>query len=403
MKNELPPTPASAPGSVRGLRGDMLHGLRQLDVVAVRCLLIDLESLGFRQAWTLTETGDFNLEDAVWPADQEFPGLVTTVSQLSQAPSGETFTRRIAPRRWVFGWRIEQSLAIIADARFRVPLGDLSPSDIAMLRLVCSASLPRRRETAPPKPAHIGDEVRPSPVSAAAAGETSLLAAPSVPVSRPPGESEQPAQTRNAVTEFQQPTREEPRAMDSGSPPRPASSLAVKLGLALLVACALIALWVAAIAVPSALSAHLSDRRQQQARADLTMTRELAEVLATGDYGDVQTVLSSFEALGYFESALVTNTRQRIVAQAGPTPGTRIGDGVPPEVSASARTLALATGSQHLGEFLLLSEPPAGDAVSTLQAIRIAAALVGVASLAAAVLVALRRRRRDSRKLAAGG
>lgn len=398
MTSELPPTPTAAPGSVRGLRGDMVHGLRQLDVVSVRCLLIDIASLDFRQAWTITESGGFTQDAAVWPADPEFPGLVTTVSRLAGAPSDETFTRRIAPRRWVFGWRIEQSLVIVVDARFRVPLGEVSPADTAMLRLVCRTSLPRRREAAPPEPADKGDEVPPRPAvqSSATAGETGLFVAPSIVASGSTEDRAKAAQTGSTETQTSYPAPELP-AIDSGQV-RPGLSLAAKLGLGLLVACALIALWVAAVAVPSALSAHLSERQQQKERADLTMTRELATALATGDYGDLQTVLSSFEALGYFESALVTNSGQRIVAQAGPTPGTRIGDGVPPAVRAAARTLVLAIGSQSLGEFVLLSEPPVGEAVSTLQAIRVAAALAGAASLVAALLVALRRRRRGAPK-----
>ncbi len=396
MKSE-PPTPAAAPRGVRGLHGDMVDVLRQLDVVSVRCLLIDLDSLDFRHAWTITETGGFSRDEAVWSADQDFPGLVTTVSRLSLAPSDETFARRIAARRWVFGWRIEQSLAIVVDARFRVPLGDVSPSDFAMLRLVCGASLPRRQATAMPGggASHMGDENRSHPAAPATTeGETEPVA-PSMSSPNVTDDSGLTAQSSGPDATSHHAVAVEPPAMDSGDRARYTSPLAAKLGLALLVVCGLITFWLAAVAVPGALSAQLSERQKQQERADLTMTRDLAAALATGDYGDVQTVLSSFAALGYFESALVTNARQRVVAQAGPTPATRIGDGVPPEVGASARSLELASGSQRLGEILLLTESTRSDVVSILQAIRVAAALAGVAALAGAV--ALRRRQRDKR------
>ena len=58
-----------------------------------------------------------------------------------------------------------------------------------------------------------------------------------------------------------------------------------------------------------------------QALADKTLVRGVGTAMSTGDYGDVQTVLSSYSSLGYFEGAAVVNVRQRVVGacRAAPT------------------------------------------------------------------------------------
>jgi hypothetical protein len=163
----------------------------------------------------------------------------------------------------------------------------------------------------------------------------------------------------------------------------------------------LVGIWLAAYGVPRARQSMVAERAEAarlQSQVDGTLTQGLAAALATGDYGQVQEVLSNFAALGYFQDAAVTNASQRIVALAGTVNDLHIGSEVPAEFAASARTFQLVANNERLGRVQFHRtnvEKPATGFV----AMQIASGLAfGAAAAAAGVLAwrLLRRRRADS-------
>lgn len=162
------------------------------------------------------------------------------------------------------------------------------------------------------------------------------------------------------------------------------------LGLTLAIICTLLSLWVASVAVPETLASYQADAQRRRTMSDQTMVRDLSMAMASGDYGDVQAALSSFASMGYFESALVSNARKRIVAQAGLDTGIRIGDETPPDVKKFARALDLRSSNESQGQLLLLHEGNNEEQQNGLISIQIGAIVVGVASFLFSLLIALR-------------
>lgn len=171
------------------------------------------------------------------------------------------------------------------------------------------------------------------------------------------------------------------------------------LGLILAIICTLFSLWIAAVAVPETMASYQADAQRRRTISDQTMIRDLSMAMASGDYGDVQTALSSFASLGYFESALVSNTRKRVVAQAGLDTGIRIGDETPPDVKKFARTIDLILANESQGQLLLLHEGSNEEQQNGLMTIQIGAIVVGVLSFLCAMLVAFRLYRRPLARL----
>lgn len=163
------------------------------------------------------------------------------------------------------------------------------------------------------------------------------------------------------------------------------------LGLALAIVCTLLSLWVSTVAVPETMASYQADAQRRRTMSDQTMIRDLSMAMASGDYGDVQTALSSFASMGYFESALVSNTRNRVVAQAGSDTGIRIGDETPPDVKKFARIINLSLASEPLGQLVLLHEENIEEQQqSGLLTLQIGAIVVGVVSFFITLLIALR-------------
>jgi len=109
--------------------------------------------------------------------------------------------------------------------------------------------------------------------------------------------------------------------------------------------------------------------------------------MATGDYGEAQVELSMFSSLGYFQGAVVTNAKGKVVAMAGDAPGARIGDAVDPTFAAAARTQELTLGSVAHGRLLIVTTT--APAAESLPGLRVTAAFAMLAALAAAVITAL--------------
>jgi len=169
------------------------------------------------------------------------------------------------------------------------------------------------------------------------------------------------------------------------------SPLVSALGLALAILCTLLSLWVAAMAVPETVASYQADAQRRRTMSDQTMIRDLSLAMASGDYGDVQTVLSSFASMGYFESALVSNSRNRVVAQAGSDTGIRIGDETPPDVKKFARIIDLSLANEPQGKLMLLHEENIEDQQQYgLWTLQIGAVVVGLVSFIVTLLIALR-------------
>ena len=161
---------------------------------------------------------------------------------------------------------------------------------------------------------------------------------------------------------------------------------------------ALLLVWAATLATLGRADALQAEAKRLQAITDSTMTHSLSAALATGDYGDVQAALSSFSSLGYFEGAVVTNARQRIISTAGTVTSARIGEPLPLTPSGSARVLDLTQGSVRHGQLLILGAPTLNPKDRGFRVTLFGAMLVCLGVGAAATWLALRKRKRDGRR-----
>jgi hypothetical protein len=363
----VPPstTPMAADGTtgplqmmVPPLARDVARTVRQLGVQSFRASIVELDSMALQATWGLSEQADpGDGQYGEGRVESAFPGAALTIGQLSQVPSDETIAHRLSPRRWIYAWRVDARTvdaqhAVIAEVRYLDPRTSSSTVDAALVRLICDTGiLAGVRAVAPPQ----------------SAKQTVDLPLPPLP----------PAPQARGV-------------------PRDA-----RLVLLLTAASMLVGIWLAAYGVPRARQSMMAERAEAarlQSQVDGTLTQGLAAALATGDYGQVQEVLSNFAALGYFQDAAVTNASQRIVALAGTVNDLHIGSEVLAEFAASARTFQLVANNERLGRVQFHRtnvEKPATGFV----AMQVASGLAfGAAAAAAGVLAwrLLRRRRADS-------
>ena len=88
-----------------------------------------------------------------------------------------------------------------------------------------------------------------------------------------------------------------------------------------------------------------SEARRLQALSEATLAQGIAAALERGDYGELQSELDRFEALRYFEAAVVANARGRVVAKSDTARDVRIGEVLKPESVAGSRAIDLPGGS----------------------------------------------------------
>ncbi len=115
-------------------------------------------------------------------------------------------------------------------------------------------------------------------------------------------------------------------------------------------------------------------KEQAQSRADVAarwqqvasdaLAQRLAITLSHGDYGEVQTELDLFAALGQFRTAVVTNERGQVIALLAAPLEVRVGSPAPPDLAAIARQRSLALGRQPLGMLYTLGGPEAADTMT---------------------------------------
>jgi hypothetical protein len=333
---ELNPT-----GHAEAMLQDIARVFRHLGVQALRASVVNMFSNDFRSTWSINDAGAVSVGDADRPLDSVFHAGSATIEQIAQAPSDDTIVRRLSPRRWAFAWRLEGESAIVGEVQFHERRDSMTEADAALIRLVCSASI---------------------------YGGGPASAAP-----------------REARTELMWPQIE--RRSQRKNPRSP------WLALALLGAATLLAAWLALVAVPNtreAARAQQVEIEQWRLTADRAMVQALSLALAGADYGEVQSSLSSFSALGYFRGAAVVNANERVVAIAGATEGARIGEKLALQSASAARVLNLDTGAKPSGQLLLLSEASTNKPGTQTGALLVAALSTLAATIAAMGLLAWR-------------
>ena len=328
-------------GTEPNVQPEVARMFRQIGLQFMRASVVEIASLKFHPAWSISDNGEIGDSPAERSTDSMFPGAAAIVSGLVGAAPEHTRVQRLSPRRWAFTWRVSATEAILAEAHYRDKRDAISDIDTALVRLVCSTS----------------------------------------------------ARHSAAVTDVPVGLAEWPR-VDRRAPARPSRVAWLSAALSVLSAvAALLCGWLLLSALPGAQLAAANQQAQIEQlhkTADGTMAAALATVLATGDYGLAQEELWQFEQLGHFQSAVVVNTNGRVVAMAGPLQSLRIGDAVPAAYAAQARARKLSLGSQNHGELVFMAAPAATPA--SLGGAKVVAGLAMLACAAAAALLALRMR-----------
>jgi hypothetical protein len=312
--------------------------LNRLGANRMRSVVIDLESHDGEASCLLTCA--VGLEDA--GSDRGW-NSARILDQVRESPIGKVFVKRFGVQRSVYAWRKDPQVAVVTEVRFQE--GARLPTDVdaALVQRACLASLgagaasadATRNETAPPTESPSSDALRP----------------------------------RISKQWF----------------------VATWSSVVLMLACAALGAWLFTTAV---------DARDTAARAESELTRlrtlmgvaaarSVAAVLAKGDYGEVQEVLSPYAEIDYVSKAAVINASQRVVAVAGDWRQVQIGAPVPEGAVRGAKSFELRAGSEKLGQLLVVLPPqnvtaiPDGD----YQLLRVLSAAIYCCALIAAVVL----------------
>lgn len=338
------------------LARDMAMMFGQIGVVSLRASVVDMESMAFQPAWSITERGEIGEDLLNRGLDSAFPAAMATIAQMGVSSPEHTVVRKLSPRHWAFAWRIDDRHVAVAEARYRDQRDMQTEVDTALVRLICDNGIHANQMGA-----------------VDGSGRSSAM----------------PAGTLDGRPLMQWPAVDRRRA-DQNAPISPLNVFLVMLS-------ALLALWMVAVAIPwarSDASAMQTELTRMHDMGQGSMLQNLGATLATGDYGEVQAALTSFAALGYFQGAVVTNSRQRIVSVAGTVNDARIGDAVSPTLARSARVLDLSIGSERYGQLLTLGAAPPNELTSGWRALLVSALMVCLSTVVAALLLLWRQRRR---------
>jgi hypothetical protein len=334
----MPSEPDSGTGELSlALQLDIARMVRHLGVQSVRASVVDIGSMAAQTGWSITDDGEVGDSSLERPLDSLFPNAAARVTQLSLGSAETTLVQKLSPRRWAFAWRLDRRRAAVTVAQFHERRDTVTDADTMLLRLLCNTGIRAGLASAAP---------------AATSAEADSLVWPRV--------------DRRAARQAQRPPR---------------------LSLGLAAAAALLTAWLALVAVAqtrAAASAQLAEVAQLRKMADGALIHGLSLALATGDYGDAQVALTSYATLGYFDQAVVTNTKGRVVAMDGSPERLRIGDPVTPEYAAVARPLELRVGSERQGQVLLVGPAGAGAAAAATTGLTVAAWLACIAALGCA-------------------
>ena len=337
------------------LARDMAMVFSQIGVVSLRAAVVDMESMAFHPAWSITERGEIGEDPLNRGLDSAFPAAMATIAQMGVSSPEHTVVRKLSPRHWAFAWRIDDRHVAVAEARYRDQRDMQTEADTALVRLICDNGIHANQ-------VDLAD----------GSGRAGAISAGN---GRP--QMAWPAIDRR----------------------RSGSAAAINpLAVFVAVLSALLALWMVAVAIPWARSDAVALQTELTRMQDMgkgSMLQTLASTLATGDYGEVQAALTSYAALGYFQGAVVTNARQRIISVAGTVNEARIGDAVSPALARSAQVLDLSIGSERYGQLLTLGAAAPAEPSSGSRVLLASALMVCLSTVAAALLLLWRHRRRQ--------
>jgi len=114
---------------------------RQLGVMSVRASVVDVKTLAYRAAWSITETGDIAPTSTDRSVDGAFPGAASAIASLADAEPEDTLVHRQSPRRWAFSWSLDSRSAVVAEVQYRERRDAVGDIDRVLVRLLCSASV----------------------------------------------------------------------------------------------------------------------------------------------------------------------------------------------------------------------------------------------------------------------
>ena len=283
---------------------------RREGLAAIHASSFDAEWMICESSWAITKDG--SVQDS--ERDLDFAPAMVTIVRLDPLGARQTLTRQLAPQRWAFGWRVDEHRVVVAEARYRAAHGAPSDADVALVRRLCDGHVRSVSRTDAPNdemamlPGTASDRLPPSGVQGREAQER-----------RPAVESATPATPA----------------------PRPGRKRWLLPGL-----CALAVAAGGLGYVQWQRSATLaSEARRLQALSEATLAQSIAAALERGDYGELQSELDRFEALPYFDVAVVANARGRVVAKSEKARDVRIGEVLKPESVAGSRAIDLPGGS----------------------------------------------------------
>ena len=348
---------AAGSGLAPLLARDMAMMFGQIGVVSLRASVVDMESMAFQPAWTITERGVVGEDPLNRGLDSAFPAAMATIAQMGVSSPEHTVVRKLSPRHWAFAWRIDDQHVAVAEARYRDQRDMQTEADTALVRLICDNGIHANQLGA-----------------ADGSGRRSAM----------------PAGTLDGRPLMMWPAIDRRRANQA--------TFVGPLSVFVVVLSALLALWMVAVAIPWARSdavALQTELTRMHEMGNGSMLQTLASTLATGDYGEVQAALTSYASLGYFQGAVVTNARQRIISVAGTVTEARIGDAVSPALARSAQVLDLSIGSERYGQLLTLGAAAPAEPSSGSRVLLASALMVCLSTVAAALLLLWRHRRRQ--------
>jgi hypothetical protein len=331
-------------------------------LVSIRVSSVDAESRDFLSAWFIAPEGGELVAGLVDRSRADCPTAMATIVHLSDAPADDVVMRQLDALRWVFAWRSSETRVAVAEATYQFPTARPTPADARRIREICEVVVPTAAGEAfgDARPAGTAMEPIVVPVSADPGPESLPLHAPM------PSSLHLHAPMPSLVQRAAERPRRRPGADDL--PPRadrdggsavaePAPQLSVNLVLMLL------ALYVLVVGTMMMVDRHASashaEQLAQQQRTDAGMARQVAQSMATGDYGEVQAVLDALVAARPDLITVVANGRGRVVAMAGESHGARIGDPVPLDVAETARRLPLGPDASH-GQLVVWSASDVG-------------------------------------------
>ncbi len=360
------------PALERALLKDVARTFELLGVESFRASVVEVESMQLDSQWSISELGEVTTGSANVLLDSSFPGASAALDQLEDVDSNKTLTQQLNPERWRLSWRMDKEHAIVTEVRFHERRDGIIEMDIALLRLICSMGVQMVEESGPSSDAPSPGMVWPH--------------------------RERRANVRVAAPKPQVPSSTSPSMAPLASiKPETATSKSPGTSwhaMLLLMLSVVITGWMAIVAAPrerEITSAQQLEISRLRAMSQETMVVELSIAMVSGDYGQVQVVLSSFGSLGYFTGAVVTNGRQRVVALSGRAERLRIGDAVPPEVARTSQAFDLKLGSQPHGQLLLVPAPQPIASASPFALLGWLAWAGFAATGLAALMVALRR------------